>query len=442
MFARRSRGLRSVPEPVVMTQAASRSPILIGASWYFLEKSARLLGSFLIGAWVARHLGPEGYGTLAYALALVAVLSFLGSLGIESLVVRDLVEAKRDPRHVVSTYFFTRLAGAFAVPVLAAAYVMLTHAHDRLLLVLAIICSGAVLMGAFDAADCWLQSRNQARSTSIIRLIGFVVGALSRCLFILSDASVNWFAIVVLIESIVVAALYWRILHRNNLAPSLRYVSRGELKHQVLAGKMMVLSGLTVAIYSKVDVLVVGALLSKEALGSYAIAASMCAAWNMVGMSLVQAWAPRISAAMVQGQSAYLSAMRQVLAVALAVSLGGSFLLCLASEMIFSLLLGPSYAAGADVFKVLVWSSVFVFLGVATSQIIVNERLYWVSFARTTTGLIACLVLMSFADANWKAVDFAFLMILTSALATSAIVFSTQARKTLQQVLRPAQIPT
>ena len=432
--------LRGLPEPVPTTHWASRFPIFVGASWYFLEKFARLLGSFLIGAWVARHLGPEGYGTLAYVLALVTVLSFLGSLGIESLVVRDLVEAKRDPRQIVSTYFFIRLTGAFAVPLVSAAYLALTHAHDRLLLMLAIICSGAVLMGAFDVADCWLQSRSQAMSTSIIRLIAFVVGALSRCLLILSDASVTWFATVVLIESTVAAALYFRILRCNNLVPSLRYLSLREFKDLVLAGKMMVFSGFTVAVYSKVDVLVVGALLSKEALGSCAIAASMCAAWNMVGMSLVLAWAPRISAAMAQGQSVYVSAMRQVLAVALAVSMGGSLLLCLAAEMIFTLLLGSSYAAGADVFKVLVWSSVFVFLGVATSQIIVNERLYWVSFARTTTGLVACLVLMSFAEANWKAVDFAFLMILTSALATSAIVFSTQARKTLKQVLRPAQI--
>jgi PST family polysaccharide transporter len=294
------------------------------------------------------------------------------------------------------------------------------------------------LFGAFDAADCWLQARNQARTTSLIRLIGFVVGALARCLLILSEASVEWFAAVVLLESAVVAAMYYRLLLSHGLAPSLSKVSMVEFKHLVVTGKMMVLSGLTVAIYSKIDVLVVGALLSKEAVGAYAIAASMCAAWNMVGMSVAQAWAPRISESRTQSQLAYVRSMRQLLLTILALSLAGSAFLSWTAGLIFSLLLGPSYANGAAVFSVLVWSSVFVFTGVATSQIIVNERIYWVSMLRTVIGLMFCIVVICFAPANWSTVDFAYLMVWTSALATLSIAFSAKARNTLRQVLSPA----
>jgi PST family polysaccharide transporter len=211
-----------------------------------------------------------------------------------------------------------------------------------------------------------------------------------------------------------------------------------EFKHLVVTGKMMVLSGLAVALYSKIDVLVVGALLSKEAVGAYAIAASMCAAWNMVGMSVAQAWAPRISESRIQSQLAYVRSMRQLLLTILALSLAGSAFLSLTAGLIFSLLLGPSYVNGAEVFSVLVWSSVFVFTGVATSQIIVNERIYWVSMLRTVIGLMFCILVFCFAPSNWSTVDFAYLMVCTSALATLSIAFSAKARNTLRQVLSPA----
>lgn len=421
-----------------MLRLATKFPILVGASWYFLEKFIRLVGAFLIGAWVARHLGPENYGALAYALALVAVLGFLGSLGIESLVVRDLVEAQRDARSILSTYFFIRLGGALLVPILATGYLMVTHAGDALLLLLVALCSSAVMFGACDTADCWLQAQNQARKTSLIRLLAFAVGAASRCLLILINAPVAWFAAVVMLESAVIASLYLRLLHGHGLTPRWSHVSLAEFKHLVVAGKMMVLSGLTVAVYSKIDVLVVGALLSKEAVGAYAIAASMCAAWNMVGMSVAQAWAPRISQDRVQSQRDYLRAMRQLVLTVGAISISGALVISWCSEFIFAMLLGPSYMHGAEVLRVLVWSSVFVFLGVATSQIIVNERIYWVSMLRTLIGLIFCVVAILLAPSRWDTVDFAYLMVCTSALATSSIAFSTKARATLRLIINPS----
>jgi O-antigen/teichoic acid export membrane protein len=180
----------------------------------------------------------------------------------------------------------------------------------------------------------------------------------------------------------------------------------------------------------------VGTLLSKEAVGSYAMAASMCAAWNMVGMSIVQAWAPKISGARTISHQEYIRSMRQLLIVVLAISIGGASILSISSEMIFLILLGEQFLNSAMIFSILVWSSVFVFLGVATSQIIVNERIYWVSLVRTALGLVFSLVVIYFVSATWSTTEFAFLVVFTSALATTAITFSKKARQTIGQILK------
>lgn len=423
-----------------MSKVASRLPILIGASWYFLEKAVRLVGAFLIGAWVARHLGPEGYGALAYALALVAVLGFLGSFGIESLVVRDLVEAERDQRSILSTYFFIRLAGSLLVPVLTAGYLMVTHADDRLLMLLATLCSSTIVFGAYDAADCWLQARQEARTTSVIRLVGFFCGALSRCLLIISDCGVVWFAAVVVLESAIVAALYYRLLRRYGLAPSLRHVSVEEFKHLVFAGKMMVLSGLINAVHSRIDVLVVGALLSKAAFGPYAIAVSMCAAWNMVGMSVVQAWAPRISKVRISGEDAYVGELRHLFQAMLGIGVVGSAILAISSPFIFDILLGPAYAAGSRIFALLIWAAVPVFVGIATSQVIVNERTYCVSVLRTLVGMTASLILIFPAITYYGTAGAAGVVIISACINASLILASGRSRQVIFSVLanRPA----
>ena len=123
----------------------TQSPVFSGAFWYLIEKLVRLAGAFLLGAWVAKYLGAENYGYLAYSVALVAMLSFLGSWGIESLIVRDLARGPERQREIISTYFFLRLLGGIIIPPCALAYVYLAHEHEYHLMVLVALCSGVVV---------------------------------------------------------------------------------------------------------------------------------------------------------------------------------------------------------------------------------------------------------------------------------------------------------
>lgn len=408
-----------------------------GASWYLAEKLIRLAGAFLISAWVARYLGPQQYGTFVFGVALIAMLGFLGSLGVESLVVRDLVQFPERESRIVSTYFFLRLVGAVAVPFLACGYIGLAHQGDGVQLMVVAVLSSVALFASFDVADCWLQARHRSRSTSLVRIGGFCVGAVVKILLVVNRASLFWFACANAAEAAAMATAYYYVLKQSDVRISWRRFDREELRRLLLDGKGMILSGLTVIVYSKIDVLAVGTLISKDALGSYGIAAAMCGAWNIVGTSLAQAYAPHISAARKQDFGAYVAVMRRFLSVMLGLSVAGSLVLAMLSSWIFAILLGPAYVRGGEVFSLLVWSSVPVFLGVATSQIIVNEQLYWTSFLRTTLGMVTSLALIVPAASNWGVTGVAVLVVASSCIATTSVLFSSRARQILYSVCTP-----
>ena len=401
------------------------------SSWYLSEKLLRLAGAFLVSAWVARYLGPHQFGTLAFAMGLVAMLGFLGSLGLESLVVRDLVQHPERESRIASSYFSLRLAGAALVPLIACGYVAVMHPGDREMLAVVGILASGVLFMSFDVVDCVLQARHEARAASLIRAGGFLAGALAKCALVLAGASLVGFALAGILELLFAAWMYRLLMKRLGIEVSLRKVDWTEVRGLLLDGKAMILSGLTVIIYSKIDLLVVGELISKQALGSYAIAAAMCGAWNMVGTSLTQACAPHISAARAADSAKYISLLRRFLLLMLGLSVAGSFLLAAISPWVFDVLLGPAYVEGSELFAVLVWSSVPVFLGVATSQIIVNERLYWLSLLRTGLGMVTTLVLIVPVALTFGARGVAMLVVVSAAIATSAILFSGAARSIL-----------
>lgn len=46
--------------------------IISNAGWLLFDKFVRLMFGLLVGVWVARYLGPETYGQLAYVITLIS----------------------------------------------------------------------------------------------------------------------------------------------------------------------------------------------------------------------------------------------------------------------------------------------------------------------------------------------------------------------------------
>src|SRR3990170_6548662 len=84
---------------------------LINTSWLALERVFRMMVALLVGIWVARYLGPEKFGLLNYAQSLVVLVGALATLGLDSIVTRELVKQPTKRNEILGTAFVLKLAG-------------------------------------------------------------------------------------------------------------------------------------------------------------------------------------------------------------------------------------------------------------------------------------------------------------------------------------------
>jgi O-antigen/teichoic acid export membrane protein len=77
-------------------------------SWLFGEKILRMFVGLFVGIWVARYLGPEQFGLFSYAQSFVGLFTAIATLGLDGIVVRELVrdESRRD--ELIGTVFYSR----------------------------------------------------------------------------------------------------------------------------------------------------------------------------------------------------------------------------------------------------------------------------------------------------------------------------------------------
>ena len=353
--------------------------------WLAADKLMRMGIGVLVGFWMARYLGPADFGALNYAFAAVALFLPVAGAGLDALVRRILLV--EPARADACLYWARRLRSAAAglcyALILAWALLGRLDARDRTLMLIAGL---SLFQPAGMVADLWLQAHLHARASVLAQWVALAVGAAWRIILILSGAGLVMFAWVAVAEMALVALgveLAARRLGQPRLARGINRVPPYELLREALP---LLLSGLAVALYLRIDVVMLRSLAGVEAAGIYAAAVRISELWYFVPLALASSLLPEILRSRADGPAAYARKLQQFYDLNAAVALTAAALTALIAGQIVAWAYGPAFAAAAAVLRWHAWAAVFVFLGVVRGQFLVNENLGWFYFGATGTG--------------------------------------------------------
>ncbi len=168
--------------------------IMGNMGWLFVDRFVRMGMGLFVGVWVARYLGPDQFGSLNFALAFIALFGTATTLGLEGIVVRELLHNPEDRREILGTTLALRSFGGLLSVAVSIATLRLIQPHDRQALLLVSFLSLTLIFQAFDTIDCFFQSEVRSKITVWAKNSAFLVFAGIRVLLIYSKAPVWTFA--------------------------------------------------------------------------------------------------------------------------------------------------------------------------------------------------------------------------------------------------------
>jgi PST family polysaccharide transporter len=189
--------------------------ILPNAGWLTAERILRLIVGLIMTTWLARYLGPNNFGALNLAIALVALWSTFGTLGLKSIVVRDLIRAPEAKNQLIGTTLILQLCGSVFVVVLATITSYILKSDERPLVYLVVIISSAALLRSTDAFKYWFESQVRSKTVVLIESMAFTISSIIKLILIYSGAPLISFAYVILIESIITACGITALYHHT-----------------------------------------------------------------------------------------------------------------------------------------------------------------------------------------------------------------------------------
>ncbi|MCX7821526.1 MAG: flippase, partial [Brevinematales bacterium] len=345
-----------------------------------------------VGVWTARYLGPAGYGMLNYAVAFVSLFGALATLGLDQIVVRELVHAPQDEGKLVGTSFFLKLIGGFVVLFLSTIVAMILHHGDVRTILMIFFVSLGMVAQAFLAIDFFFQSKILSKYTVIAQNIAFFAVSIIKVILILTGQAVEWFAGMSLIEALVAGVFLVFFYNRKGGHISNWKFDSDVAKKLLRDSWPLILSSVAIMIYMRIDQVMIRNMLGEKEVGWYSAAVSLSEVWYFIPGIITASVFPTILEAKKIGEKLYYLRLNQLLVVLFFISLLTVLFVNILSKNIVYFLFGKHYDKAIEIWNIYIWAAIFVFQGVARSYWVVSENLQVYTNLYVVAGMLVNIV--------------------------------------------------
>ena len=388
-----------------MYQTIKQVPLkyLKNTSWLFWERLLRLLIGLFVGAWVARYLGPEQYGLLSYVQSFVGLFIVLSTLGLDNIVVREIVKNTNIAASLIGTAFILKLLGAIFMLLIITLTMTTLFEHDSSEKVLIFIVAFSTIFHSFNVIDYYFQSQVLSRYVVYANLLVLFVSSLTKIALIINEADLMTFVWVVLFDSVVLALSYtWFFLKKTDYKiADLALTFRKDVALSLLRDSWpLVLSGLVVSVYMKIDQVMIREMLDNEAVGHYAAAVKISTAWYFIPVVVASSFFPAIINARKISKDLYYERLQKLYDLNFTVALVLGLPVVFFSSSIIEILYGQDFTQSAAILSVHIFCGFLVFMGVVRGKWILSENLQRYDLYIHVIAAVANIV-FNFAFISW-----------------------------------------
>lgn len=363
-------------------------------SWLFIEKVIRMAINMFIIIWLTRYLGPEQFGLFSYVQSFVGLFIAFAALGLDNIIIKELVKHNSKMYELITTGFWLKLAGAFFVIILIIITINFISNDNQTNLFIFII-SITMIFQSVNVFDFYFQSQVKSKFTVYAKLISLIISSFIKISLILNEAPLILFVYVILLESLIFAFFltYYYIKYNSNIIIK-NFKFNKNLAISLLKDSWpLILTSVVISIYMKIDQVMIKEILDNQAVGQYAAASILSEAWYFIPVIICSSFFPAIINSKDISEKVYYDRLQKLFNLMVWLSIAIAISVTFINQWLVDILYGIQYSETASVLLIHIWTGVFVFLGVASGKWYIIENLQILYFWRVFFGMVINIIL-------------------------------------------------
>ncbi|WP_018076470.1 flippase [Thiobacillus denitrificans] len=366
---------------------------LTNTGWLLGDKILRMGMGLLVGVWVARYLGPEQFGLMNYAMAIVALFGAVAGLGLNGIVVRDLVQKADGASLTLGTTFLLQLMGGFLAFVLAVVAISVMRPADDLARAMVAILGFALVFKASEVVKYWFESQVRSKYTVWVENGVFLILAAIRVGLILVKAPLLAFVWAALAETALAGSLLLLVYARQAGWLLNWRASRSRAKSLLMESWPLILGSMASMINMRMDQVMLGSMVNNTVVGNYSAAVRLAEVWLIIPGIIGSSIYPSIIAAKAKSEELYRKRILQVTKLMATGVLPAAVIIFLLSDQVVHLIYGQQYAAAGTYLAIYIWTGVPYLVFFVLNQMFYIEGLLKAGFVVSIFSVVSNVLL-------------------------------------------------
>lgn len=341
--------------------------------WLLGGQFISLLLSFFIGAWVARYFGPSNYGLVSFVVAFIGLFSFLNSLGLDSIIHRELVNHPDNQAKLLGTALRMRIYGAglaFFVSGILAIFI----GDSQLVKILIFFYSISFFFQAPLIISAFFYSQIRAKQVIKARLLAVFISSICKIILILLGGGVIWLLLIYILDSFWQSLFLIRFYRAQGLKLSTWNFDIKLSRHLWHDSWPLMLSSAAAFIYLRIDQVMIGWFMGRESVGIYAASVKLTEVFYFIPGIICGSLFSALVNARNTNKLVYRDRLRRLYFLLTILGLIISLVVTPLAGKFIDLIFGPEYLAATSILKIYIWSSIGLFLGTAISYQLTAEN--------------------------------------------------------------------
>ncbi len=339
------------------------SGFIKNTSWIMIGKATQLALTFITTMFISRYLGPTKNGLITYTYSYVSLFLPLCTLGMNDIVVKEVLDKENDKNTVIGSIVVLRMISSLLS--IGFIYIVLknvTNTSD--FIYIGMLQSLSLFFQSFDTIVYLYQAQMCSEKTGKIYVVTYLLTTIFRIFCILTKKDVAYFAFAVSLDYIVMSIFLLILFYKENgmfkfsLKTSIKLLKRSY---------PYIFSGIMIIIYSKADTIILGKTIDETSVGLYSAATTLCNAWPFILTAIIDSASPVIVKEYSVDIKSFEKKIRRLYATVFYISVAVAIFISIFAKPIIQILYGINYLSAVKPLRIVCWSTIFAYLGVARS---------------------------------------------------------------------------
>lgn len=342
------------------------------AAWIICCRIIQAVLSLFVGMWTARYLGPSNYGLINYASSLAAFVAPIAYLGINEVLVLEIVNDPDEDGKTVGTAMGISFLMAIVCMIGIMIFVQVTSPNEIETKIVCAFYNIVLIFRAFQIAQYWFQAKLLSKYTSIASIGVYIAVSAFKIYLLVSGKGILWFVGCCLLDEALIMVTTLILYYK--LGGDKFSFSKTVAVRLISKSKSFIIPNLMITIFAQTDRIMLKLMIDNAAAGIYSAAITCANMSSFVFVAIIDSFRPSIFAQYKNDRLIYETRVKQLYSIIIYLSILQCVGMMIFARLIIYILYGNEYMAAAGVLQVLVWYTLFSYVGAVRNIWVLAEN--------------------------------------------------------------------